>query len=502
MPKRSGLLVLVGLLYLPAFSRYDVGSIVDDARYILGAQSLAQGDYRTLDTPTSAPLTDPLPGYPLFLVPFVQAVQPHWAALKVLSFLLTLASAAMVYALLAPWLSAPLALWTAALYAANPTTVNFSITVMSEPCFLFFVLAIFLLWRKAQTSPSRSLPWLIGALVGWAALIRPQGIVLIPSLAFGAWVTRQWRVSLKIGAMALAIWGAVLARNYLVAHTLTGYVENWANVFRHLPEGTSALSALGLQAWHAMRTLFAATVLPAPYLAPFKLIRPAYGAVVVAIAVIAIYGARRFMREESQRPLRVALVTFCVLYSVVQAAWPVLLPRYFLAILPFVLGFFVVGLFALPLSPRVRHARPVILAFLLVAEVGQTMYAHHYMNTHPKASAALPHAAFEWVRRSTPRDAVLLTPEGPVVYLYTQRHCVYGYGPRNAEEWHAQLAAIGVRYVFYKANAILSMRMETGNPSDAESVWERAHAWMASRPDLFPVMYENAAESATVYGVY
>lgn len=502
MPKRAGLLLLVGLLYLPAFPRYDVGSIVDDARYILGAQSLAQGEYRTLDTPTPAPLTDPLPGYPLFLVPFVQAVQPHWAALKGVSFLLTLASAVMVYALLAPWLSSAPALWAAALYAANPTTVNFSVTVMSEPCFLFFVLAIFLLWRKAQASPSWALPWVIGALVGWAALIRPQGIVLIPSLAFGAWGTRQWRMSLKIGGMALVIWGTVLARNYLVAHTLTGYVENWANVFRHLPEGTSALSVLGLQAWGAARTLFAGTVLPAPYVASLKHLVPVYGAFVIAMAVLTIYGARRFMKEEAHRSPRVALVTFCVLYSVVQAAWPVLLPRYFLAILPFVLGFFIAGLFALPLSPGVRRVRPVILAFFFVAEVGQTLYAHHYMNTHPEASAALPHATFEWVRRSTPRNAVLLTPEGPLVYLYTQRHCVYGYGPRNAEEWHTQLASMGVRYVFYKADAILSMRMETGHPSDARAVWDQAHAWMASRPDLFPVMYENAAESATVYGVY
>src|SRR5687767_4073973 len=130
-------LLAAALLYAALFPRFFVGYFSDDALYILAAKSLLTGRYVSLYLPDQPYLTQILPGYPLFLAPFVALVQPHWPWLKFLSVGLTLGSVLLLGKLLEPWMSTRVRWITMLLFAFNPTTVLGSGIVMSDPFYLF-----------------------------------------------------------------------------------------------------------------------------------------------------------------------------------------------------------------------------------------------------------------------------------------------------------------------------------------------------------------------------
>jgi hypothetical protein len=144
--------------------RTPVGHALDDALYILGAQSLLTGHYTNLQLPWHPALTDPLPGFSLLISSVVAAVDPHWGLLKAVPLALTLFSCVMLWFLLESWVSAEIRAAVLTLFAFNPVTVNFAGLVVSEPAFLFFVLFVFL-QLETLSADGRAVPALgLGAL--------------------------------------------------------------------------------------------------------------------------------------------------------------------------------------------------------------------------------------------------------------------------------------------------------------------------------------------------
>lgn len=76
------IIALGGAFYYFGFSRYWIGSYEDDAGYVLGGLSIAQGTLNELSFPVAVPWTTYFPGLPLLLAPFVRLVDPHWDLLK------------------------------------------------------------------------------------------------------------------------------------------------------------------------------------------------------------------------------------------------------------------------------------------------------------------------------------------------------------------------------------------------------------------------------------
>src|SRR5687767_7818683 len=95
------LVLIIGWAYIEVFSKYVfLGYFNDDADYVLAALSLGQGRFDTLWHPDQIPMSHFWPGYPLFLLPFVHSISPHWNWLPYTSCLLLLVTALLWHGLL------------------------------------------------------------------------------------------------------------------------------------------------------------------------------------------------------------------------------------------------------------------------------------------------------------------------------------------------------------------------------------------------------------------
>ncbi len=141
--------VLIGLvagacaLYLWRFDSFQVGTYMDDAQYVVLAESLAQGaQYGLVNQPSEVLPTRYPFGWPLLLSPIYALFGGDFQPLKMVSLLLTLGGVVVValgwrqLGLLSPWIG----IASAGLFAFSPLVVGHARMVMSEPAFLFVVL--------------------------------------------------------------------------------------------------------------------------------------------------------------------------------------------------------------------------------------------------------------------------------------------------------------------------------------------------------------------------
>ncbi len=201
------------------------GLIEDDSVNILLARSLAGGAFALPDA-GGVPITDPLPGLSLLLLPAAALVRPHWGWLRGMS-LLALAAALFFSWRLIRKLGGPSGPWLFGLIAVNPVLARHAGLVLADLPFMAVCLGVFdgLAFPAKRPSPAR-----LAALAGGAAaasLLRPQGALLIPAAALG--------LSRAIGARNALLWAAAsglplagwLLRNAAVAGEPTAYATHW-----------------------------------------------------------------------------------------------------------------------------------------------------------------------------------------------------------------------------------------------------------------------------------
>ena len=106
MSQRNTNLFLLGLILASAilavlrFNSLQIGTSYDDAKYIILAESLANGEgYQLVNFPRPQIERNFPPGWPLMLAPFTLAFPKNYDALKVVSLVLWLASIYLVYKL-------------------------------------------------------------------------------------------------------------------------------------------------------------------------------------------------------------------------------------------------------------------------------------------------------------------------------------------------------------------------------------------------------------------
>jgi 4-amino-4-deoxy-L-arabinose transferase-like glycosyltransferase len=210
---------LIALLSLSAFLgflRFDgiqVGTFYDDARYIILAEGIASGEgYRLISFPHAPAEQAFPPGWPLLLAPATYFFPGNYTLLKVLSFLLVLASIPLMYSLLGPYLKSPYREVAVALAALNPLMIGAMGTVMSEPAYLFFsllALKLFILWER-EKKPSTYTYWLLGLAVVatalYAQLTRTIGFSLLLAIFGYLLLARRFRLLASIfGVVVIGI---------------------------------------------------------------------------------------------------------------------------------------------------------------------------------------------------------------------------------------------------------------------------------------------------------
>jgi len=200
------------------------GLFVDDAWYIVLAQSLVQGDgFRLISSATTPILPAFPPGFPALLAPVLAVTPPfpdNVAALKAVSIAAMFGVAAAIYLHLARHRSvpAPVAAVVSVISVLIPAFVFLAAsTVMAEAVFTLGQLCVVLSVERAARAPAHDATRgaIVGGVVaGLTLLIRLAGIAGVVASALYLWHRRGWRVALvftAVAAMCYAPWAIYAA---------------------------------------------------------------------------------------------------------------------------------------------------------------------------------------------------------------------------------------------------------------------------------------------------
>ena len=473
-------LLAAALLYALLWGQSYLGFLNDDVDYLMAARSLWHGRYAWLYYPGQPPQTHFLPGFSFFLMPFAALGMSSWGALRAIPIVLTLLSGLGIAALGERWgLSRRERVAAMALFLFNPSAVLASGIVASEPCFIAFVLLVLL---SADGLLDRPRPdwrvWLMGALVGWISLMRPEGVALIAAWGVLGLFSRWRPAALRIAALAGAIWLAWLLRNW----RLTGHAAHYAQ------EWSADLSSFSpsAQLWRQARTLFVESAAGMIWGAGLFL----SAAVALVAGLLSALGWRRLWTA-NRGPSMILFTVFLGTYLLIHLAWPPVDARYFLPVLP---GLSLMWLAAPGAPGRAWTRRAALLGLVMLASTALChtgAWAMLVCRGQLPAQYALPRATFDWMQARLPVSALVLTNKEGAVFLYTGRRVCPLPVTDGARELYDQLESRGADYVVVFPGPTLSDRVG--------GLWSRALGIFQTTPGEFRELYRNAVEGTVVY---
>lgn len=227
------LLALALVVRVVAVLATDFTPVSDPADYVQHAQAIAAtGSYplsSLTDVPSPTALRPPI--YPYSLGAVFALTGDSLTAGRLANAAVGTLVVGLIGLLAALWWGRRPALWAMGLAAVYPPLILPSITLLSEPTFIVFVLAAIAAAVQARRGPHR-LGWsaAAGAAIGCATLTRPNGILLLAPIALLVWggaAAGPWWGRRALAAPALAVAVGLL--------TITPWVVRNAVVLDHGP---------------------------------------------------------------------------------------------------------------------------------------------------------------------------------------------------------------------------------------------------------------------------
>jgi hypothetical protein len=476
-------------IYLLRLDRV-VGLFVDDAWYVVLAQSLATGQGYSLP---NSPSVNILPLYPPafpFLLSLIYRIAPSFPD-NVYAFKLVSVIAMLLVGILAyrhfqrvrelPWFVA-MALTLAT--ALSPLLVFMATSTLMSECFftLIFLLVIVLTERSAQAGASAKglqLAALAGTVAAIAFLTRSIGVALL--LAGFLYFLKEKLVRSAVVFSVVAVLLVAPWMLYTRAHAPTpaqqkeqgGHIvlpyaqQFWQRRAGFTTSGTVTAADLPERVLNNLTDIAGRDVLRVIAAPLFEALRDPYaeaqsekvraggsGAPVWLSFVLSLLLVAGFIAAVRER---LTMAELAVPFSLgITLLWPWETVRFVLPLIPFLVYYFLLGvrtLAGLALKDRAAQWKIVtVIAGLLIAI---NLYAN--LNYIAKASSASTlerpqwlltfdeaEAMFKWTKDNTKAEGVLATANPPLAYLYTGRKTVASDDPAaNWDSWNQ----LGVRYL-------------------------------------------------------
>lgn len=488
------LLVSAACLYASFLSLIPIGYVIDDALYILAGKSLLHGHYLALTLPTPTALTDPLPGFPLFLAPFIVFLEPHWALLKILPLSLTLANGGMLYKLFCQRLGSVSAALLVAFFLFNPMVVSLSTVLVSEQLFLFVSLLLFDMWTTERFSEQIAWRVVFGMLLGWSMIIRPQGIALFIAFTAAIIVRKRWRMipSLLIG---LLIWGCVWLRNVSIPGNSGGYLQHWTSI------GSSATRVAAIKS-HAAEWILR-------YLTEGEMSLPTTGHPIWMLwiqgAAVALFLWGVWSIWQSRKTwsppcieLSIPLFVFTFSYIAIHLFWVAIDIRYFYPILPW--GALVLGVGIKSLRDWTGKKQRWDLAVLLLL-FSRFVYADIQLRREGRV-IPLPLQTYHWIKQNLPPTSFVFTPAAATLRLYTECFAMFDLAfPSDIDDFRFGLLEKGISHVMVQPTRLVAFRVYKGETLPSQRRWEQISERLASATTQFSLIYQNPIEQTALLTV-
>ncbi|MFA6583098.1 MAG: hypothetical protein WCS77_02275 [Elusimicrobiaceae bacterium] len=476
--KRNALLTVALLLLVSFYAALRpltyIGRFNDDTRHLLAAQSLLSGHYLQEAVPGKPPITNQLPGYPLLLAPAVKlsgGAGGQWenvlfTALAVLTmFFLYRGKTAL-----------------ALLTGLHPALAMLSGTLMSEPAYLLWTLAVFLWLDRKKPNP-----YAFMLFTAFAVWIRPHGALLLLSVLpffIGGKVNAK-KIIAVIAGIALA--AAPFIYNMASSGTPASY-------FGEIPQArgfAATLASLWLNvSSNILYTLFnlplfisAFEFLPQESDALLKIFSLSFWAVFAA-------GAFRIFKLPDYEKTRPRLV-YALMVLGLHLFWVNQSSRYFLIVLPFVLETLAAGLFFMPRKAKITLACAFmglfcVFDFGLLASARADNSAKH----GPAQTARM-------IRENTAPDAILMSTFKEKAAYLTGRQSYGYYYAADSNSWYRDICGMRVAYLWLDQES--SIIQTTPDRRKGLNAMTALLKTQVSNPLRFKKVYENPGEDSQVY---
>ena len=384
------------LVYLACFNSLQVGQHVDDASYVMLAQSLLTGQgYNQIAYPGNPPEGKYPPLLPLLIAPFLWLTGGALWATRLPALLCALGSLPVLYAILRRLLPGQQPWLVLAVVALHPVIVGYAGMAMTEAPSLLLTWSVLLLLlpslgalqqrlrrgavlptseavSAAPSRPSLKTAAAVGCLLGLGLLLRTDTIALAAAVLLYLLLSKQWRATLYVLIMMIAIY---FPWHYHVSHLGASAGMSYLSELR---TGWWDPSPLPLRLWHGL-TRYAFDAIPQiaglVFGTTLEAKAAALGLAPVIVACKVLFGILvilGFVRSWRAFPLVISLLVLIRLAMLVP--WP-LQTRYLLPLLPFLILYLLGGLSWLidrlprfSFSPRAQHT---VLALLLVFALGR-----------------------------------------------------------------------------------------------------------------------------------
>lgn len=147
------ILIITSSIYILALTPH-LGTIGDNAHYIILAKSLLQGQFSRINHPDNPPETVYGFGFPLLLTPLAYFFPDNYGMWKTIPLFFGLFSLLLAFSLFRSWAGIQAGLVIMALMAVNPYLLTYSQQILTEAPYLFFSLLTLILVKKCAARPS------------------------------------------------------------------------------------------------------------------------------------------------------------------------------------------------------------------------------------------------------------------------------------------------------------------------------------------------------------
>jgi hypothetical protein len=468
----SALLILVisGLMYGFLAHRHDVGIFNDDAMYVLTACTLLKGHYLDPTQVDQPPEIHFLPGFPALLAPLTAVIHKDWNKLKVIPWFLALLGSFLAWTLYRHWFSPPYALMALSLFVFNPLVIFLSDILLSEWLILCLSLGALILILKIDHHPRKRDQLILAVVLSWAALARPEGILLCLALGSALFIKSKSFMSYRWAILTpITVLSAWLVRNFFLSGLFSTYASIWQP-----PNLTHLMKTIG----SLTRIIFGAPTFPLGVL-----FVPGVGSLILTAGLW-----NEFHRDTKLNVWQITLGIYLLLFIGVRLFWSVFDDRFFLPILPFLSALTISGCTVFKRNDAIGRGLMGVLALNLVLQ--NVTSAASLM---PQRFDVIPRHSLDFIRNNIPSESTFLTNKGGLLRLYAG-HCTNGtIQARSPEALAYQLHSSGTRYIWIRRQPIADLHIQRQ--------WMKIDKWISTWPEAFPVIFNEPQERSTIYAV-
>ncbi len=421
---------LVLLILTIAFSIYilaltpRLGTIGDNAHYIILTKSLLQGHFSSLNLPDNPPETVYGFGLPLLLIPPAYFFPDSYGMWKIVPLLFGLSSLLLIFLLFRNESGSRAGLVVMALAAVNPYLLIYSHLILTEVPYLFFSLLTILLVKKYALRSS----WMNFSFLGAALALlmtyftRTIGLSLFLAIVIFLCLGRQFK---KAGAISLffLFFGLLWAyRNYRLASPDShNYLGQFLMRNPYAPQmGKANLNDVFFRVQSNIKFYW---YLTGKMIGGIGLGRPLFW----AISGLTLLGFLSRFRKKNN-----LIELYLVFYSAILLLWFWRGSRFLVVVVPFLLWYFLQGVDLIfrkiPDRRRLHYGakslQVIVLSLVLLVGVRGSYDIVKKRNAPYPPPWANYFAVAAWAKDNTPPDSLIMGRKSNLLYLFSGRKTV------------------------------------------------------------------------------